>query len=303
MEKIKNSKLLFIILIFVFIILICFVTLFQNTTQKYIEITQLGNISSRQMMGYVIKTNNNNLIVIDGGTKEDTDNLIENILNNGRIVDYWFITHAHDDHAGAFVKIIKETDITVKNVVISLNQYEWYEENEPLRSEFSKELIDLIHNSRIKNVVYEPNVNDKIQIDDIDVEILGIRNPEIIENPGNEQSMVIKFKMGEKSLLILGDTGVKSSEKLINNQKEKLKSNIVQMSHHGQNGATKELYEQIQPEICLWPTPEWLWNNDSGEGYNSGSWKTLETREWIKEIGVLENYIEKDGNQTINIYY
>ena len=115
--------------------------------------------------------------------------------------------------------------------------------------------------------------------------------------------MVIKFKMGEKSLLILGDTGVKSSEKLINNQKEKLKSNVVQMSHHGQNGATKELYEQIQPEICLWPTPEWLWNNDSGEGYNSGSWKTLETREWIKEIGVLENYIEKDGNQTINIYY
>ena len=108
-----------------------------------------------------------------------------------------------------------------------------------------------------------------ITIDNIEIEILGIKNPEITENSGNEQSMVIKFDTGKTTLLILGDTGIQSSEKLLNTQKDKLKSDIVQMAHHGQAGATKELYEEVKPTTCLWPTPEWLWNNDSGNGENT----------------------------------
>ena len=73
------------------------------------------------------------------------------------------------------------------------------------------------------------------------------------------------------------------------------------MSHHGQSGATKELYKEISPKICLWPSPDWLWNNDSGAGENSGPWKTLETRKWMEELGVTKNYIEKDGDITIKI--
>ena len=73
------------------------------------------------------------------------------------------------------------------------------------------------------------------------------------------------------------------------------------MSHHGQAGATKELYKEISPKICLWPTPEWLWNNDSGQGENSGQWKTFETRSWIEELGVKENYIAKDKDIKIEI--
>ena len=101
--------------------------------------------------------------------------------------------------------------------------------------------------------------------------------------------------------MVLGDTGVNLSKKLLDTQKEKLKSDIVQMSHHGQNGATKELYSQIQPQICMWPTPEWLWKNDSGTGEDSGTWKTKATRKWMEELNVKENYVEKDGNITIKI--
>ena len=130
---------------------------------------------------------------------------------------------------------------------------------------------------------------------------LGIKNPEITENAGNEQSMVVKFDTGKTTFLVLGDTGIKSSEKLLKTQKEKLKSDIVQMAHHGQSGATKELYEQINPTICMWPTPEWLWNNDSGEGKGSGPWKTLETRQWMEELKVKKNYVEKDGDIVIKL--
>ena len=75
--------------------------------------------------------------------------------------------------------------------------------------------------------------------------------------------MVIKVKVNHKKILFLGDTGTESSEKLIKGQGNNLKADIVQMAHHGQAGATEELYKIVKPEICLWPTPEWLWNNNS----------------------------------------
>ncbi len=47
------------------------------------------------------------------------------------------------------------------------------------------------------------------------------------------------------------------------------------MAHHGQAGATKQLYEAIAPKICLWPTPEWLWNNDAGNGKNTRTMENI----------------------------
>lgn len=247
-------------LIFVLLTLIIYVN---KTT---IEITQLSPQGSRQMMGYLIKTCNGKLIAIDGGTVEDTDNLVKNINKNGGKVDYWFLTHAHDDHCGAFVQAINNNEIKVEKIYVSLNEKEWYENNEQERSEFSALLIDALNKEEIKEKVIAPKLNEIIQIDNIKAEILGIKNPEITENPGNEQSMVIRFDTGNTSILILGDTGEKSSKKLLETNKEKLNCDIVQVAHHGQAGATKELYEAVSPKICLWPTTEWLWNNDAGEG-------------------------------------
>lgn len=73
------------------------------------------------------------------------------------------------------------------------------------------------------------------------------------------------------------------------------------MAHHGQAGATEELYKEINPIICLWPTPKWLWNNDNGGGENSGTWKTMETRSWMENIGVKQNHVAKDGDIAISI--
>ena len=57
--------------------------------------------------------------------------------------------------------------------------------------------------------------------------------------------MVIKMETKKNSILFLGDTGVESGNKLLDNQKEKLKVNILQMAHHGQQGVSKEIYEYI----------------------------------------------------------
>lgn len=285
-----------------FIIIFCVFSIgIIQTKNKTVELIQLAQIESRQSMGYLIKTKNNKLIAIDGGLKENTQNLIENINENGGKVDYWFLTHVHDDHLGAFVEIVKNTDIQIDNIYVSLNDLSWYEQYESSRIDFTKEFFQTLEDEKIKDKIHNPQLNEILNLDGIKAEILGIKNPEITENAGNEQSMVIKFDTGKTTILILGDTGTQSSEKLINTQKDKLKSDIVQVAHHGQAGATEELYKLIDPKICLWPTPTWLWNNDAGSGENTGNWKTFETRQWLKNLNVQQNYIGKDGNVTIEI--
>ena len=295
----KNKK------IYISITLIIIVCVFSigiiQVKNKTIELIQLAQIEDRQSMGYLIKTKNNKLIAIDGGLKENTQNLIDNINENGGKVDYWFLTHVHDDHLGAFVEIVKNTDIQIDNIYVSLNDLSWYEQYESSRIDFTKEFFQTLENEKIRDKIHNPQLNEIINIDGIKAEILGISNPEFTENAGNEQSMVIKFDTGKTTILILGDTGTQSSEKLINTQKDKLKSDIVQVAHHGQAGATEELYKLIDPKICLWPTPTWLWNNDAGSGENTGNWKTFETRQWLENLNVQQNYIGKDGNVTIEI--
>lgn len=264
----KSKKQIVLIVFFLIIVMIIGGILIENS-KNTITLTQLSPQGSRQMMGYLLKTNTGKLIVIDGGTIEDTDHLIEEINENGGKVDFWFLTHAHDDHVGAFTQIVQNTDIEIGTIYVSVNDYAWYEENEPTRADFTKTFLDTLSQEKVKNKVIQPTLNETIVVDNIEIEILGLKNPEITENAGNEQSMVIKFDTGKTTLLILGDTGMKSSEKLLTNQKDKLKSDIVQMAHHGQSGASQELYEVIKPTTCLWPTPEWLWNNDSGNGENT----------------------------------
>lgn len=297
MKKEKIVSILAIVLCIIAVI----VSIVRISNEHTIELTQLSDHSTRQMMGYILKTKNNKIIVIDGGTIDDTENLVEQINKHGGKVDAWFLTHLHDDHLGAFSNIANDKQIQIEKIYCSFNEYSWYEENEPSRAEFSKQILEILKQDNIKDKVEEVSLNQDINIDDVKIEILGIKNPEITENAGNEQSMVVKFDTGKTTFLVLGDTGIKSSEKLLKTQKEKLKSDIVQMAHHGQNGATKELYEQINPTICMWPTPEWLWNNDSGEGKGSGPWKTLETRQWMEELKVKKNYVEKDGDITIKL--
>lgn len=292
MKKKTKISLLSLILIAIIIIIFCY-----NKTS--VTLIQLSSQGSRQMMGYILKTNTGKLIVIDGGTIEDTDNLIKQINQKGGKVDCWFLTHAHDDHVGAFTEIINNTDIQVEKIYVSVNELSWYEQYEPSRVEFTRKFLETL--TLEKDKIIEPSLNEKITIDNLQIEILGIKNPEITENAGNEQSMVFTVTTGKNKILFLADTGENSSKKLQENQKENLESDIVQMAHHGQQGATKELYEEVKPKICLWPTPEWLWNNDAGEGLNTGKWKTLETRAWMEELKVKKHYVAKDGDITIKI--
>lgn len=298
----ENKKRILNICIVVIAILLVTLNFSYIKYSNGLTLIQLHDNSTRQMMGYILKTKNKT-IVIDGGLKEDAQNLIDNINRiGGGKVDVWFITHPHMDHAQAFMEIAESSNIEIGKVYVTLNSLDWYKQYETERIEEIQNFFKIIESDKIKDKVKEVELNQIINIDNLKCEILGIKNPEITNNPINNSSMIIKMSINDKSMIFLADTGKESGEKLLINQGDKLKANIVQMAHHGQNGVNKNVYEKIQPKICLWPTPEWLWNNDPGTGYNTGNWTTLDTRSWIEDLNVKINYVEKDGDISFRVW-
>ncbi len=296
-NKILIKKIVFILICLVIISII--INLNCNVVNA--ELIQLKDNSPRQMMGYILKTKGNEVIVIDGGLKEDEPNLLEHIKKLGGKVDAWFLTHPHMDHVQAFMEIVYNTDIKIENIYVTLNDLNWYQKYAGERLLEVEEFFKILQNEKIKEKIKYVEQNENINIDNIKCEILGVCNPEITVNAVNNSSMVIKMNINKTSIVFLGDTGAESGKKLLETQKDKLKADIVQVAHHGQNGVEKEVYEAIQAKICLWPTPQWLWDNDSGNGYNTGIWKTIETRKWMDELGVKEHYIEKNGDTTLTL--
>lgn len=282
------------------VVIIC--VLYVIRINNYIDLTQFGATTSRQMMAYGIKTKNNQIVLIDGGTQGDAEQLEDYIMQNGGTVHAWFITHLHTDHAGAFEVISQNPNIKIEKIYMSINSKEWHLENDSSRVEDIENFFEVMENEELQQKVIEPQIGDEIKIDNITAEILGIKNPEITTNATNNSSMVIKIKVNHKKILFLGDTGAESSEKLIREQGNNLKADIVQVAHHGQDGATEELYNIVKPEICLWPTPDWLWRNDINGTEDSGPWKTKETRKWMDKLKVKQHYIEKDGTHEMKIF-
>ena len=124
---------------------------------------------------------------------------------------------------------------------------------------------------------------------------------EMNRNVCNNASLVFRMELGGKSVLFTGDCGVEAGQKILRLWKDTglLHCDICQMAHHGQNGCDRAFYEAVSPTTCLWCTPEWLWNNDNGKGYNTHFWQTVVVRGWMDELGVKDHYVTMNGTQVV----
>lgn len=305
------KKKIYIILIAI-VIIICILGFIKiNAYIKEIEgmkVTLVGgstmeNQGNTHSLAYFIRTRNGELIVVDGGRDIDAEIIKKYIYEygNGK-VNHWFITHAHDDHVGAIIEILKEDNsIEIENLYYKFLSDAWYEKFDAKRYVAAHEMLKVLSSKKIKNRI-ECEKGQVIEIDNIRCDIIRTVNPSIktTKANGNEQSMVFKLtaKDVKKSLIFLGDAGDIASIELLK-QKELLKADSVQMAHHGQAGVTKEVYQAIKPDICFYNTPEWLWNNDIGEGYDTGNWKTVIVRGWMKKLNTI-NYVSYKGDQVFH---
>ena len=140
------------------------------------------------------------------------------------------------------------------------------------------------------------NLDKRYTLDGLHLKVLQVNDTTMLVNAYNNASIVLRLWDKRKSLLMLGDTGEESGDRLLRSvPQEELDCDYIQMAHHGQMGVREEFYRTVRFRACLWPTPLWVWNNDVGEGFDTAYMKTIETRRWMDEIGITEHYISWQG--------
>ena len=262
------------------------------------ELWMLGSATGAQNLSIVIKNPHGKLIVIDGGWEADADKLSSLILQQGGKVDAWLITHPHEDHIGALCAILDDTaqKIKIDKIYCSLANPDWYRKVSPTGAGIADQLLSAFTKLPVGTVTNNIGRGTEINIDDVNIRVLNNRGV-YTYNGVNNSSLVYKIRVSGQSILILGDLAYDGGKDLIKTcTAAELKSDIVQMAHHGQQGVDQDAYALIAPTTCLWPTPAWLWDNDNGGGIGSGPWGTLTTRAWMDALGVKDNRSLKDGD-------
>ena len=232
-------------------------------------------------------------------------------------IDAWFLSHPHSDHYYELSKCMrdytKDSNYKIKEFYFDFPDLEDYY---AARSELGLTSYAYTLNPKLnglkENLNNYANVNgieiesasgywyddingDIINKEEIhwglDIEIDGVRFEimqtwDYADRKGsedlNETSLVMRAWVDGQSILFLNDLGGfnsnrSSGARLINTYGEDLKSDIVQMAHHGQRGSQKALYDLVNADVHLWATPWFVWS-DTNTYPN-----LVDNRKWVND--------------------
>ncbi len=249
-------------------------------------------------MGYLFMLSDGNFIVIDGGVEGDADRflkLMQDMSGEARPrVALWIITHPHSDHYGA-LKILSHTD----NVEIR-NYYSCMPPSD-FKPQGCRDMLEGIKDYDLKNIT--AHTGDKFVIGGVQIESLLtceemiLRKYEQTYTDTNNLSTVLKFTVSGQSILFAADARTPEYLVLEKVAGAVLKSDILQVTHHGRTGRAHEdaFVRAVSPTVALWPGNHAQIAHDCALGANN----------WIysEESTVKEHIVANDGRFICELPY
>lgn len=239
-------------------------------THNVWTVTSYPMIVDVQGMCYTIEDEYGHFVLIDGGWDDDSWRTLNLILDHGGHVDAWILTHPHQDHISAFLNLYEHGyDFTVDRIYAIDLDAEYYASVVELFDggyEFFERFQDIA--SKLDNVQYV-HTGEHYDLIGLDMEILNAYekdNPLYEGDPANTGSMMFRLTAPQgKTMLFCADNRREESKYLIETYGESLKSDYLQVAHHG-TGATLsvEFDELVDPEVAFFDLPEWQVLNPDG---------------------------------------
>ena len=223
-------------------------------------------------MCYCITLYDGTFLMIDGGLKDTEDEerlykyLCDNTPNGNKpLVRAWFMTHTHPDHtrlAESFMeRYCKEVDVleAVYNFP-DYNQITVHRESAEGNARNARLFADTVTKCYPEATHTRCHTGEVLRFPGVNV-ITIMTHEDVYPIPiksSNHTSSVWRFDFdGSKSFMCLADMTTDTCELMAKSYSAKyLKADIMQVVHHGLLGGHIDLYRAIDPDICLWPSPE-----------------------------------------------
>ncbi len=247
-------------------------------------------------MAYLITLANGNFIVIDGGPRQREEHFTKR-LENGEwvdcdrdaeddcdklyrllcertekgkkpVIEAWFITHSHSDHVDLACDFLDKYKDEIEVRIAAYNLPD--PSVNPTRHENNEVLFEL--REAIQNrlaeagaVHWDIRAGQRMSFAGCEVEILHTHEDYFPKSFSwcNHTSSAFRFKFNGKSFMVAGDCENDVCQMMADKYGKTLKSDILQPTHHGVNGACVAFNSAVDPQICLWAMDIYRYYTDS----------------------------------------
>ncbi len=185
----------------------------------------------------VLVTYKGESVLVDSGPASSGKTTAEYLMLYSPNIDYFFVTHPHEDHMGGAAEIISSTN-TEHFVLSTLESGE----------NFYTDALEAAENRGTEVIRLEDGA--VFDTGNITVTVLDVFD--FFSDDFNNSSLILKIEADGNTLLVTGDAEVEEEEYLLANFSGELKADILKAGHHGSHTSTSEEFlEAVSPEFAV----------------------------------------------------